>query len=196
MSKLAKRQAVISDEQIVELYWQREESAIEETDRRYGRILFGIAYNILHDRSDSEECRNDVYLDVWNAIPPTRPAAFSAFITQIMRRIAIDRYRAKSSRKRIPSEMTVSMEDLENSLHSENSVEAEYIAEEVGKVINDYVKTLTERRRYIFIDRFYLAETVDSIASDLSVSVHTVYREIDRVKAGLKLHLERNGIFV
>ena len=72
--------------------------------------------------------------------------------------------------------MTVSMEDLENSLHSENSVEAEYIAEEVGKVINDYVKTLTERRRYIFIDRFYLAETVDSIASDLSVSVRSIVR--------------------
>ena len=195
MTKRTGQNAVIADEQIIELYWQREEKAIQETDKKYGQFLFRIAYNILHDRLDCEECQNDTYLGVWNAIPPTRPTVFPAFITQIMRCIAINRYKEKTSKKRIPSEYTISMEDVKDTLHSDESVENEYIAEEVGKIINDYVKSLTHRQRYIFIDRFYLAESVETIANDLSISVPTVYREIDKIKQGLKLHLERSNTF-
>ena len=196
MSKRTEQQTVIADEQIIELYWQRNENAIQETDKKYGQFLFGIAYNILHDRLDCEECQNDTYLGVWNAIPPTRPIAFPAFITQIMRNIAINRFKEKTSKKRIPSELTVSIEDVNNILHSGDTVAAEYEAEEVGRIINDYVRQLSDRQRYIFIDRFYLAESVETIASDLSISVPTVYREIERIKQGLKLHLERNDIFI
>lgn len=92
--------------------------------------------------------------------------------------------------------MTVSMEEMNNTLHSEYSVEKEYEAKEVGKLINDYVRKLTERQRYIFIDRFYLAESVETIAKDLSISVPTVYREIEKIKQGLKNHLERNEVFI
>ena len=196
MTKRTEQNAVIADEQIIEMYWQREENAIQETDKKYGQFLFKIAYNILHDRLDCEECQNDTYLGVWNAIPPTRPTVFPAFITQIMRRIAINRYKEKASKKRIPSELTVSMEDVSAMLHSDVSVEAEYEAAEVGKIINDYVRGLSDRQRYIFIDRFYLAESVETIAKDLSISVPTVYREIDKIKQGLKLHLERNDVYL
>ena len=196
MKKCTEQQTVIADEQIIELYWQREENAIQETDKKYGQFLFRIAYNILHDRLDCEECQNDTYLGLWNAIPPTRPAIFPAFITQIMRRIAINRYKEKTSKKRIPSELTVSMDDLNDTLHSGNSVEAAFEAEEVGKIINDYVRELSERQRYIFIDRFYLAEAVETIAEDLSISVPTVYREIEKIKQGLKIYLERNDVFI
>lgn len=196
MSKRTEQQVIIADEQIIELYWQRKEDAIKETDRKYGQFLFRIAYNILHERLDCEECQNDTYLGVWNAIPPTRPTVFPAFITQIMRHIAIDRYKEKTSKKRIPSELTVSMEDVYDTLHSGNTVESEYAAEEVGKIINDYVRSLSDRQRYIFIDRFYLAESVETIATDLSLSVPTVYREIEKIKHGLKLHLERNDVFI
>lgn len=196
MSKRTEQQTVIADEQIIELYWQRNENAIQETDRKYGQFLFKIAYNILHDRLDCEECQNDTYLGVWNAIPPIRPIAFPAFITQIMRNIAINRFKEKTSKKRIPSELTVSIEDVNNILHSGDTVAAEYEAEEVGRIINDYVRQLPDRQRYIFIDRFYLAEPVETIANDLSVSVPTVYREIDKIKQGLKSHLERNDIFI
>ena len=92
--------------------------------------------------------------------------------------------------------MTVSMEEMNNTLHSEYLVEKEYEAKEVGKLINDYVRKLTERQRYIFIDRFYLAESVETIANDLSISVPTVYREIEKIKQGLKNHLERNEVFI
>lgn len=196
MSKRREQQSVIADEQIIELYWQRNENAIQETDKKYGQFLFKIAYNILHDRLDCEECQNDTYLGVWNAIPPTRPIAFPAFITQIMRNIAINRFKEKTSKKRIPSELTVTMDDVNDTLHSNDTVEGEYAAEEVGKIINDYVRELSDRQRYIFIDRFYLAEPVETIAKDLSISVPTVYREIEKIKQGLKLHLERNDIFI
>ena len=196
MKKCTDQQTVITDEQIIELYWQREEAAIQETDKKYGQFLFRIAYNILHDRLDCEECQNDTYLGVWNAIPPTKPTVFPAFITQIMRRIAINRYKEKTSKKRIPSELTVSMDDLNDTLHSGNTVEASFEAEEVGKIINDYVKRLSERQRYIFIDRFYLAESVETIAEDILISVSTVYREIEKIKQGLKIYLERNDIFI
>lgn len=196
MSKRRERQAIIADEQIIELYWQRDEKAIEETNEKYGAFLFRIAYNILHDRLDCEECRNDTYLDVWNAIPPTRPTVFVAFITQIMRRIALDRYKLKTSKKRVPSEFTVSMEDVKDTLHSQDTADGEYAAEELGKIISEYVRGLPERQRYIFIDRFYLSEPVERIAATLSLSAPTVYREIDKIKQGLKLHLERNEVYI
>ena len=196
MSKHTEQQTVMADEQIIELYWTRQENAIQETDKKFGQFLFRIANNMLHDRQDSEECQNDTYLGAWNAIPPTRPAVLGAFLVQIMRRIAINRYREKTSKKRIPSELTVALEDAQGTLYHGDSVEVAYEASEVGRLINDYVKTLPDRQRYIFIDRFYLSESVESIADDLKLSPATVYREIDKIKQGLKLHLERNGVYV
>lgn len=196
MSKSTEQQEIIADEQIIELYWRREEKAIQETDKKYGQFLFRIAYNILHERLDCEECQNDTYLGVWNAIPPTRPTVFPAFITQIMRRIAINRYKEKASKKRIPSELTISMEDVNGTLHGDDSVAVKYEMAEVGKIINNYVRELSDRQRYIFIDRFYLAESVETIATDLSISVPTVYREIDKIKHSLKLYLEWNEVYI
>lgn len=196
MSRLIEKQAVVADEQIIEMYWQRNELAIQETDKKYGQFLFRIAYNILHDRLDCEECQNDAYIDTWNAIPPTRPIVFSAFITQITRRIALDRYKEKSRKKRIPSELTVSIEDMKETLHNYSMVDAHYDIKEIGRLINEYVKNLSDRQRYIFIDRFYLAESVETISTDLSISVATVYREIEKIKQGLKIHLERNDVYI
>lgn len=186
----------LSDETIIEMYWQREESAIKETDIKYGQFLFRIAHGILHDRLDCEECQNDTYLGIWKAIPPTRPSVFPAFITRIMRRIAINKYKEKTSKKRIPSELTSSIEDYESTLASNDTVDSDLSAEEVGRIINDYVNELPERQRYIFIARFYMAESVESIADDLNIAMATVYRELDKIKQGLKLHLEKNEVYI
>ena len=196
MGRRKTAQPVVNDDQIIDMYWQRDPNAIQETDQKYGQLLQSVAYNILYDNLDCEECRNDTYLRIWNTIPSTRPTAFFAFIVQIARRIAIDRYREKSSQKRIPSQLTISMEDLENSVSSGLTVEEAYEAKELGKMINEYVRTLSERQRYIFFDRYYLAEPVEKTASDLSVSVQTVYREIEKIKQGLKKFLEGKGVCV
>lgn len=191
MSKRKEEKApVIADEQIIELYWQRNERAISETDFKYGQFLYRIAYNILHDKLDCEECQNDTYLGIWNAIPPTRPNVFPAFITQIMRRTAIDRYKQKTSKKRIPSEMTVSLDELDaEAIHYDN-------AEELGRIISDYLRTLSDKQQFMFIGRFYIADSVQDIANDLGITPSAVYKELGRIKSELKMHLERNGVYV
>ncbi len=186
----------LTDEQIIELYWKREEKAIYETEVKYGKMLIGIAYNILHDKPDAEECQNDTYLCVWRRIPPTKPTVFPAFISKIVRDIAVNKYKEKTSQKRIPSELTVSIDDLHDFLHNNNTPETEYTAKELAGLISDYLRGLSERQRFIFIERYYLAATIESIATELGVGLATVHREIEKIKRGLRAHLERNGGYV
>jgi RNA polymerase sigma factor (sigma-70 family) len=112
-----------------------------------------------------------------------------------MRQIAIRRYREKSRKKRIPSQLTISLEELD-AISNDSSVEEVYEAKEVGRLITEYLKQLNERQRYIFIDRYYLAEPVEKTAAELSISVRTAYNEIEKIKQGLKDYLERNGVHV
>lgn len=181
---------IVADEHIIELYWQRDERGIHETDVKYGQFLFRIAYNILHDSLDCEECRNDTYIGIWNAIPPTRPTVFPAFITQIMRRTAIDRYKEKMSKKRVPSELTLSLEELDFELECNDD------AHELGKIISDYIRTLSERQQFIFVGRYYMAEPVQNIADDLNVTASAIYKELAKIKINFKNYLERSGIYV
>jgi hypothetical protein len=101
--------ALPSDERIIELYWNRDEAAITETDRKYRSYLHTVAWNIVKDEQDCEECLNDTYLKTWNSIPPQRPSCLKAFLTKITRSIAIDRYRRERRQKRVPSECTLSL---------------------------------------------------------------------------------------
>ncbi len=185
-----------SDAEIIELFFKREEKAIYETDRKYGAFLYRIADNILHDRSDSEECQNDTYLKLWNTIPPTRPLVFSSFIACIIRNIAVNRYKHNMNKKHIPSELTVSMEDLEDYLFTQDDVEMKSSSNELGTLINLFMKTLSGRQRYIFIGRFYMADTLETIAKELGINSSTVHRELKKIKQALKLYLKRNGVNV
>ena len=196
MGKDTASELYASDEKIIDMYWQRDPDAIQETDHKYGKLLQNVAYNILYDTLDCEECQNDAYLRIWNSIPNDKPSVFSAFIIQIMRRIAIDRYRMRSSKKRIPSQLTVSIEDLKRSITNGLSVEEAYDAQMLGELITNYIRSLNDRQRYIFMDRYYMAEPVEKTAADLSISVRTTYREIEKIKQGLKEYLERNGVYV
>ncbi len=185
-----------SDEELIDLYWARNEKAIDETHLKYGDYLFRIAYNILHDRLDCEECQNDTYLGLWNAMPPTRPVNFPAFSTQIMRRIAINRYKEKTRKKHIPSELTVSVDDIEKTLSANQGANYESSAEELGRLISAFVSSLPQRQRYIFIERYYMAEPVEAVAYDLGIGKSTVYRELDKLKSDLKRYLEINEVYI
>ena len=182
-----------TDEDIIEMYWERDENAIRATDRKYGRLIFGLAFGILADKCDSEECRNDTYLAVWNAIPPTRPAILPAFITQIARRIAINRYKAGNAKKRVPSELTVSIDELSETLAGPDR---ELGAAELGRLIGEYVRSLGERRRYMFVARYYMSRSAAAIASDLGITRSGVHKELAAIRAGLRAHLEKNGVYV
>ncbi len=187
-----KIKAPLSDEDIIELYWQRDESAIEETDYKYKKYLFTIAYNILYSNEDCEECLNDTYLGTWEAIPPERPNYLKAFLTTIIRRVSINKYNEKNREKRIPSNMTDSLEEL-GDIMGENSILREIQAEELGKIISDYLRSLSKRQRYIFMSRYYMAEPIDKVARELGTSKSTVNKEIAIIKSGLKKVLEKEG---
>ncbi len=187
---------IIDDSEIIELFRQRNEKAIHMTDKKYGTLIYRIAYNILHDKSDCEECRNDVYLGLWNAIPPASPIVFPAFITQIIRRIAINRYTEKTAKKRIPSELTVSIDDLADFLHSDSDSESNTDVNELKDIINSFLADSSERERFIFIARYYIGDSIANIAADLNLTGSSVYKELSKIKNNFKLHLERNGVFL
>lgn len=186
----------LPDNEIIDLYWARKEKAITETECKYGRFLFKLAYNILFDKSDCEECQNDTYVGIWNAIPPTRPVVFQAFIARIMRNIAINRYKEKMRKKVVPSEFTTSFEELYDSLCSTETVEDKIEAEELGKIISEYVRGLSKQQQYIFVGRFYMADTIENIAKELGITTSSVYKAIDRIKKGLKSYLQGKGVYI
>ena len=181
------------DEQIVELYWKRDERAIRETDRKYQHFLLTVAHNILRDAQDCEECLNDTYLGAWNAIPPARPKVLQAFLATIMRRTAIDRYKAGKRQKRIDSELTVALSEVEEFLADGSDPAAELDAHELGRVISEFIRALPQRRMYIFMSRYYTARPIGEIARLLGCSESTVNKEIAAIKRDLKEKLEKEG---
>ena len=186
------RETVMGDEQIIELYWSRDERAIRETDTKYGGFLLSVAHNILRDGRDCEECLNDTYLGAWNAMPPARPLALQAFLATIMRRTAIDCYKAKKRQKRIDSELTVSLSEVEEFL-PDGDADSEETARELGRIISEYVRSLSDRRMYIFMSRYYTARPITEIARLLRCSESTVHKEIAAIKRGLREKLEKEG---
>jgi len=186
----------ISDEKIIELFFARDEKAIEETDFKYKNYLYTVAYNIVKDRLDCEECLNDTYLGAWNAIPPARPHVLKAFLTTIMRRVAVNKYHHNQRKNNIPSEMTVSFDELESVIVEDNSRDVQFDPEHLGEVISEFVRSLNKRRKFIFMSRYYLSEPIDKIASSLKVSRSTINKELAFIKSKFKEKLESEGYIV
>ncbi len=184
----------MSDEMIVELYWKRDEQAIKETDLKYKSYLLTIAYNVVGDAHDSEECLNDTYIGAWNSIPPTRPKLLSAFLATIMRRKAIDCYKLKTRQKRISSEMTVALSEVEDIISHDDGISTD--TAELGQILSDFVRSLTERKMFIFMSRYYSAHPIKAIAKRLSCSESTVHKELAAIRNELKDKLKSEGYIV
>ena len=176
---------LLTDDRIIDLYWDRNETAIRETDLKYGRFLYSIAYHILHDKCDCEECCNDTYLRVWNAVPPERPT--------VLRGIAFNRLTAKNRQKRVPAHLIDDMDDVEYFLQGDRSVEEEVAVKELAKNINDYIKTLTQIQQHIFVGRYYFSESVEEIAKTVQMTRSNIYKQLNQIKQGLKIYLEERG---
>ena len=184
---------VLSDEEIVALYWQREERAIRATNQKYGKYLYTIAYNILRDGLDSEESLNDTYLGAWNAMPPNKPNRLHVFLSKITRNISIGRVRKRTAEKRIPPELILSLEELDEGMCFEIGEDEKYLIRQMGTVLNSYLSSLSDRRTFIFVCRYYYSDTVENIAKMLGLSVNTVSRELSAIRRGLKERLAKEG---
>lgn len=184
---------LLSDEEIVALYWQREERAIEATDVKYGKYLYTIAYNILRDGLDSEECLNDTYLGTWNSIPPNKPTVLQVFLSKITRNIALGRFRRATAAKRIPPEIIMSLDELDEVLCFEAGEDEKYLIRELSRILNKYLRSLSDRQSFVFVCRYYYSDSIDSIAKMLGMSANTVLRDLAKIREGLRTVLTKEG---
>lgn len=184
----------LDDHEIVEYYWARDERAIDETSKKYGKYLYCIAYNIVKDHLDSEECVNDTYLNSWNGIPPARPTVLQVFLAKITRNLALDRFRKNHAEKRIPCEMLLSLEELDEALSVEATPEEAYLVGEISRLLNGYLRTLSSRGEFIFVCRYYYGDRVENIGQMLGLSRNTVSRELSLMRKNLRTLLEKEGV--
>lgn len=184
----------MQDDEIVELYWQRSETAIHETEKKYAHYLTKIAYNVLSDWEDSQESVNDTYLSAWNTIPPQRPVFLSAYLGKITRRIAIDIFRKRNRSKRKMSEYALSLSELEDCISAGNTTEQEADLHLLAKTINGYLQKLPARERDVFIGRYYYADSVREVASYYNMSESKTKSMLYRIRLKLKEHLEQEGL--
>lgn len=189
--KLHLSKPLLSDEKIVELFWERNEQAIYETDRKYKSYLIKVAYNILSDRDESEQCLDDTYVRAWNSIPPQRPSSLIAYLSTVIRNCALNCYRAKTSARRVPSSLTQSLDELDF-LVAEPSDTSENDGA-LSRTLSDFIRSLDQRRMYIFMSKYYLSRPIVEIAGLLGVSRSTVNKEIAAIKTALREKLESEG---
>lgn len=183
----------MEDDKIVELYWGRDESAIVESDRKYGKYCHTVAYNILRSREDAEECVSDTWRAAWDAIPPARPVRLSAFLAKIARNIAIDRYRHDSAQKR-GAEADAPIDEYWECIPSEDAdIDDEYA---MRQAINGFLCKLDGRTRVIFMRRYWYSMSVREIAELMGMTESNVGVILHRTRAKFKEHLTKEGIFV
>lgn len=183
------------EKEMIALFLSRDERAISMAQEEYGSLILSIARNALGDSIECEECKSDTLLALWNNIPPDIPDSLRAYTAHIARCCAIDRYKIASAKKRIPSEVTDCIDELEQVIASP-SAEEDYESAQLGAAINSFVSALDEDKRYIFLERFYFGESVGYIAKSLSLTSSAVYKELDAIKKKMKDYLKKEGVIV
>ena len=182
----------MDDNRIIDLYWQRNESAISETATKYGKYLHSISYQILLNNEDAEECVNDTYNDAWQSMPPHRPSILSTFLGKITRRISIDLWRKYSAEKR-GGVMTLALDELEECVSGTGDVEAEVERLELQKKLNDFLLALPKVDRQVFMCRYWYMDSVSDIAKQFAYSQSKVKSMLYRTRNKLRAMLEKEG---
>lgn len=183
----------MQDDMIVDLYWQRDENAIRETERKYGRYLFKIAYNILYDCEDSKEIVNDTYMKAWKSMPPHRPGVLAAYLGKITRQQSIDIYRKSNAQKRKTSEYALSLSELEECVSEGNTTEQSVNLQILANALNAYLYALPPQERNIFVGRYYYMDSIKEISAYYKMSESKVKSMLFRTRNGLKDYLEKEG---
>ena len=186
----------MTDEKIIELYFARSENAIAETDKKYGSYCRTMTYNILGSHEDSEECVNDTYLRVWDAVPPTRPKRFGAFVAGIARNLALDIRKAKGRLSRGGGYGSLSFDEISECLPAQESVERTADSDEALAAVERFIRTQSRDKQIMFIRRYYYFSTCAQIAADLNMTEGKVKMTLQRMRTKLREYLEREGIDV
>ena len=185
----------MEDTEIIDLYWKRDERAIEETDRKYGKYCHTVANNVLNDYEDSQECVSDTWLRAWNSMPPQRPSVLRAFLAKITRNLAYDRYRARSASKRGGGQTEAVLEELAEVVDHSGAWDPEdlYAAKELREALNQFVRNLPEREGDVFVRRYFFAEEISDIAKRYQLTQNNVTVILSRTRNKLRKYLKEGG---
>lgn len=184
----------MENEKIIDLYWARSEDAIYETKRKYGNYAYSIAYNILANNEDSEECVSDTYMAAWKSIPPKRPAILATYLGKITRHFAIDRWRKGNRHKRGGGEIVFALEELDECVPDSHSVEETIEQKRLAIVFNQFLESLPETQRRIFLCRYWYLDSISDIAEYFGFSDSKVTSMLHRTRKKLRLVLEREDL--
>jgi RNA polymerase sigma-70 factor (ECF subfamily) len=184
----------MTDEQIIRLYFDRDQAAIAETDRKYGSYCYSIASNLL-GREDSEECVNDTYHAAWTHIPPEVPQSLKAFLGRIVRNLSISRFRRSHAQKR-SSGTDVLLSELEDCLPTPQTVETEADSRELSRLISSWLATLSGDDRALFVLRYWHGSAVQDLAEKCGCTPNAVSLRIRRLRKNLKHYLEAKGVSI
>lgn len=186
----------MEDNQIVQLYWDRNENAIKYTEEKYGNYCKSIAKNIVGNFEDAEECVNDTYINAWNAMPPHKPSILAAFLGKITRNISFNRYKRNKAEKRGNGEMDLILDELSECTAGTNDTEKEIEYQELIKAINEFLVSLSEYKRNIFVCRYWYSDSISSIAKAYGVKENAVSMALGRLRKKLRAYLLERGFEV
>lgn len=184
----------MNDEQIVKLYFDRNEAAITESKIKYGGYCMTIAVNILRDELDSEECVNDTWLGAWRSIPPKKPSNLAAYLGKITRNLSLNRYRMKNADKRQGDVYAVSLEELEACVPAGETIVEREDSKHIGASISDFLRLQKPLDRRVFVCRYFYCDAIADIARRFDISESRTKSVLFRMRSRLKLHLENDGI--
>lgn len=183
----------MEDAEIVDLYWARNEDAIAETKTKYGAYLQKVAYNILSDLEDSQECVSDTLLAAWRSMPDNRPKVLRTYLGKITRQVSIDLFRRRSRMKRYASEYAISLEELGDSFTDGRTPETELDAKLLTEAINRFLKSLPDDARNAFIGRYYFFDPLKDVAQYCGMSESKCKSMLYRTRQSLKTYLQKEG---
>jgi len=186
----------MEDTQIVALYWDRNENAIMETQKKYGHYCYTIAYNILHNQQDAEESENDTYLDAWQAIPPALPTILSTFLGKITRRIALDKWKMSVAKKRGGGQVPLSLDELMECIPDQQSIDDKLQAEALATIIDTFLRQLPQEERRIFVCRYWYLDSVSDIARRFGFRAGKVSTMLHRTRQKLRAYLAKEGVYL
>ena len=181
------------DQEITELFWERKEQAVTESNIRYGAYCRRISYNILANKEDVEECMNDTWYKAWNAIPPQRPLCLKAFFGKIIRNLSLNRWKWDRAGKRIRPEAMLVLDELGECVSGREQPEDAVLAEELKKEINRFLHGLSAREQGMFVQRYFYLESIKSIARYHGITENAVSVNLNRVRKQLKQYLSERG---
>ena len=184
----------MDDQKIIDLYWSRSETAITETDQKYGKYCYSIAYNILTNNEDAEESVSDTYMAAWKAMPPKRPSILATFLGKITRHLSIDRWRSRNRYKRGGGEIVLALEELEDCVADDQSIEKTIERKRLALSFNRFLESLPETERRIFLCRYWYLDSISVIASYYGFSESKVASMLQRSRKKLRAVLEQEDL--